>query len=311
MLSASLSRRHCDEHSRADRVRRDRARSRRAGSSVRRRCVSLSGAQVAVTTRTATRASSRPRIGTLRRIACATPRSITRAWRERAADQRFTTGSIEHRLIYGGRLFDDADSRACATAPCRRPAKPFRRTRSRPPTTSLAGVFVQDEITHRPLVAVSGAALGLLQIDPRTIRSSSRVPAGQDDSHVSPKLGVLFRVTEQLNLFANAAAGFKAPAPSQVNNGFTNPFAELSLDLQSGPEARDERHDRGRRALWQRQLERQPADSPATTMTSSSRFRPAASLRRPTRPIFQYVNLSGAEIYGAEAIVRSLGAGFK
>jgi hemoglobin/transferrin/lactoferrin receptor protein len=33
---------------------------------------------------------------------------------------------------------------------------------------------------------------------------------------------VVWKATDLVTVFANAAAGFKAPSPSQVNNGFAN-----------------------------------------------------------------------------------------
>ena len=48
--------------------------------------------------------------------------------------------------------------------------------------------------------------------------------ADQSDDHVSPKLGVVYWPTETFGLFANAAEGFKAPSPMQVNNYYGTGF---------------------------------------------------------------------------------------
>ncbi|WP_169801563.1 TonB-dependent hemoglobin/transferrin/lactoferrin family receptor [Hydrogenophaga palleronii] len=50
-------------------------------------------------------------------------------------------------------------------------------------------------------------------------------PASLSDSALSPKLGAIFRAAPELSLFANLAAGFKAPSPLQLNNYFQNAFA--------------------------------------------------------------------------------------
>jgi hemoglobin/transferrin/lactoferrin receptor protein len=50
-------------------------------------------------------------------------------------------------------------------------------------------------------------------------------PASLSDSALSPKLGAIFRPTEELSLFANLAAGFKAPSALQLNNNFRNTLA--------------------------------------------------------------------------------------
>jgi hemoglobin/transferrin/lactoferrin receptor protein len=48
-------------------------------------------------------------------------------------------------------------------------------------------------------------------------------------------------VTDRVNVFANAASGFKAPSPSQVNNGFTNPaqFYQSLSNPDLDPETSD------------------------------------------------------------------------
>lgn len=48
------------------------------------------------------------------------------------------------------------------------------------------------------------------------------VPLGQSDEHLSPKIGMVYKFTPEVGMFANYAKGFKAPSPSQINNGFTN-----------------------------------------------------------------------------------------
>ncbi|MCW5654762.1 MAG: TonB-dependent hemoglobin/transferrin/lactoferrin family receptor [Hydrogenophaga sp.] len=50
-------------------------------------------------------------------------------------------------------------------------------------------------------------------------------PASLKDSALSPKLGLIFRPGDELSLFANLAAGFKAPSSLQLNNFFQNTAA--------------------------------------------------------------------------------------
>lgn len=47
-------------------------------------------------------------------------------------------------------------------------------------------------------------------------------PADLTDQAVSPKLGLVLAVNEQVSVFAQYARGFRAPPMSDVNNGFTN-----------------------------------------------------------------------------------------
>ena len=47
-------------------------------------------------------------------------------------------------------------------------------------------------------------------------------PADVDDDALSPKLGAVLSLTDEISLFAQYAHGFRAPPMSAVNNGFTN-----------------------------------------------------------------------------------------
>lgn len=133
------------------------------------------------------------------------------------------TGAIRQRIILGG---DASWTRQSGLRDGTVP--PFGETfptKAFPDTDqTLAGVFVQDEINigdgrlffypalrfdHYSLSAKKDAAYLL----PVTDQSGDRI---------SPKFGAIGWITPTLGLFANYAAGFKAPAPSQVNTGFTN-----------------------------------------------------------------------------------------
>lgn len=133
------------------------------------------------------------------------------------------TGTIRQRIVVGG---DASWTRQTGlrdgTVP---PFGEIFPTKAFPDTDQfLAGVFVQDEINigdgrlflypalrfdHYSLSATKDAAYIL----PVTDQSGQRV---------SPKFGAIGWITPTLGLFANYAAGFKAPSPSQVNTGFTN-----------------------------------------------------------------------------------------
>src|SRR6185369_14083479 len=108
----------------------------------------------------------------------------------------------------------------------------------------LAGAFIQDEITFaRGKVSLYPALRwDHFEIDPRNdALFVSGTAASQSASHISPKLGLLVRVTERIKLYANAAGGFKAPAPSQVNNGFSNPVSNYTS--RSNPDLDPETSD--------------------------------------------------------------------
>lgn len=150
----------------------------------------------------------------------------------------FDTGSVTHRLVYG---FDFSkttqDSIRTGTAPT---PPDFFPTRAFPNTDySLAGVFVQDEIRLGAVTLFPALRFDWYDLDP--VRNDPLYPdvaVGSSDSHWSPKLGIVWKISEEVNLFANIATGFKAPAPSQVNNYFSNPaFGYTSVpNPDLGPE---------------------------------------------------------------------------
>jgi hemoglobin/transferrin/lactoferrin receptor protein len=223
----------------------------------------------------------------------------------------FTTGSLEHGLVYG---FDYSTTRTQSlrngTVP---PIGESFPSHGFPDTDHiLAGAFVQDEINIGSWSFFPALRWDYYEIDPQNDPLFvAAVPNGQDDTHLSPKLGLVFRVNEQVNLFANAAAGFKAPAPSQVNNGFTNPIAnyrsESNPDLQPETSESIELGARLRSGGWS-----------ATVATFAGRYddfieqvQTGGSFTPSDPAVFQYVNLTEAKIYGAEASGRvELGAGF-
>jgi hemoglobin/transferrin/lactoferrin receptor protein len=157
------------------------------------------------------------------------------------ADKHFEPGSSDHYLIVGGDFWttDSSSLRDGGTtnAPTgavvpESPVSPLP-TRDFPPTTvDQSGIFVQDEIT------LLGDRLRLtpsVRFDSydATARGDSiyfagnpgqPAPADFSDSEVSPKLGLLYGLTERFALYAQYAEGFKAPPYDDVNVGFTNPI---------------------------------------------------------------------------------------
>lgn len=141
------------------------------------------------------------------------------------ASTRFAGGGVNHLLVYGGdySLTRQVGTRD-GTVP---PAGETYPTRAFPTTDhTLAGLFIQDEVT------LLGGALSLYpairydyyKIAPKADPLFVGTPTGQSDDHFSPKFAALYWVDDGIGLFANYAEGFKAPAPSQVNNGFANPI---------------------------------------------------------------------------------------
>lgn len=143
-----------------------------------------------------------------------------------SADARadFSTGAITHRLVFGGDISKTRQrglrDGVLPTPPDVFPSRAF-------PTTDFTrgGLFVGDEI---------GIADGRLLLYPAlrfdwydlSPRNDPLFPgagaADQSGSRVSPKFGAVWKLTDEIRLFANYATGFKAPEPSQVNQFFEN-----------------------------------------------------------------------------------------
>lgn len=91
---------------------------------------------------------------------------------------------------------------------------------------TLAGLFLQDQIDigEGRLLFYPAIRFDHYKLDPQTDLLFPGTPAAQSGEHVSPKIGVVFWPAQTIGLFANYASGFRAPTPSQVNNGFSNPI---------------------------------------------------------------------------------------
>jgi hemoglobin/transferrin/lactoferrin receptor protein len=95
-------------------------------------------------------------------------------------------------------------------------------------TTSYA-VFAQDDIAFADgrFHLIPGVRYDSFSIDPRTdpvfaADNPGVAPVDLDADHVSPKLAAIWQFTDALSVYAQYAAGFRAPPYSDVNVGFTN-----------------------------------------------------------------------------------------
>jgi hemoglobin/transferrin/lactoferrin receptor protein len=104
------------------------------------------------------------------------------------------------------------------------PAKPFPDT-----DHTLLGAFLQSEIE---LTGDAGAARGLtlipaLRYDRYELEPSSAGYTGGEvvalsDDAITPRLGLLWQLSEAFVPYAQWSRAYRAPSPGQVNNGFTN-----------------------------------------------------------------------------------------
>ena len=225
-----------------------------------------------------------------------------------SADARadFTTGAMTHRLVFGGDISQTRQrGLRGGTVP---PAGETYPTRAFPSTDfTRAGLFVGDEI------AVAGGRLLLypaLRFDWYDLSPDNDpllptfAGAKQDGSRLSPKFGAVWKITDQVRLFANYATGFKAPEPGQVNQFFenlTSPF--FSYRSIPNPDLGPERSESVEGGI------RFSSDAVSLDVTGfSARYRDfisqeqiggAGTIANPI--LYQFVNLDRVRVKGAEA----------
>lgn len=220
------------------------------------------------------------------------------------------TGALKHEIVWGGdaSITRQQGVRDGTTPPVGEtfPAKAF-------PTTdfTLAGLYVQDEITAGPVSIYPAVRLDYYKLDPKNDPLFATTASGQSDTHVSPKLGVVWDATDLVTLFANAAVGFKAPSPIQVNTGFANLVSNYrsisNPDLKPETSRTLEAGFRMHRGGWRVAV---------TGFTGEyddfiEQVQVSGNFTAANPAVYQYVNLSGVKISGAEAKgAFDLGAGF-
>ena len=184
------------------------------------------------------------------------------------------------------------------------PARPFPKTEY-----DLAGLFVQDEIT---LMGGRLSIIPALRYDwyELTPKADALFPApaeGQSDSHLSPKIGVIFWADDHFGVFANYAQGFKAPSPMQVNNFFANPV--FGYESIPNPDLTPETSESIEGGFRFRNLDMFGGNLSLSTTafhTSYDDFINQVVVRGTGVPgvdplIYQYVNLTEVKIWGLEA----------
>lgn len=219
----------------------------------------------------------------------------------------FTTGAAEHRVAYGGdySVLRQEGLRDGAVPPV---GETFP-TRAFPNTDyTLAGLFVQDEISFMDGRVVFFPALRYDYYDLSPERDAlypDPVAPGQEESRVTPRFGVVVWPTDTLGFFFNYAQGFKAPAPSEVNQFFSNPAfgytsrpnpdlgPERSESLELGARVRDVAFARG-----------QLRASASAFMSDYEDFIEqvvvAGSFTPMDPAVYQFVNIGEVQIWGLE-----------
>ncbi|WP_431266492.1 TonB-dependent receptor domain-containing protein [Roseateles chitinivorans] len=139
------------------------------------------------------------------------------------------------------------------------------------------------------------------KLDPKAAGYSGSIVSLSDQA-VTPRLGLIWRVSPLVQPYAQWSKGFRAPTPDQVNNGFSNPTQFYQSignpDLKAEHANSVEVGLRGKLAetlRWQLSA----YDNRYKDFITQEVVRGTG---RPTDPlVFQYVNLADARIKGVEA----------
>lgn len=214
----------------------------------------------------------------------------------------FTTGSIRHILVFGGDIsVTRQEGVRDGTVP------PFGETfptRAFPVTDfTLAGLFIGDEIefangavTLHPALRFDHYSLSP-ENDPLLPAFAG---ARQDGSRLTPRFGIVGRLGGGFSLYGNYARGFKAPAPTQVNQFFSNLASGYTSipNPDLGPETSEtfEAGIRFNRGIVSAQLTGfiGSYDDFISQQQVGGAFTPA------NPAIFQFVNLDRVEVEGVE-----------
>lgn len=215
-------------------------------------------------------------------------------------ESRFDSGALAQRLSYGldWSRAQVAGVRNGTVPPFGEvfPSKAFPDTRY-----SLLGAFVQDEIDAGSLSLIPGLRLDHYKLAPSTAGYLGGPVATLSGRAFTPRIGVVWRAAPGLSPYAQLATGFRAPAPDQVNNGFTN----LASGYTSIGNARLEAEHARSVELGMRisagalRYSFAAFDNRYRDFISQQVVGGAGSPSNPT--VFQYINLARAHIRGLEA----------
>ncbi|MNH48707.1 Hemin receptor precursor [compost metagenome] len=216
--------------------------------------------------------------------------------------------SVQHRVTIGGDWSRTSQEgiRGGTIPPMGEvfPVRPFPRTEY-----DLAGLFVQDEIElmNGRLSIIPALRYDWYELTPKPDALYPVTAEGQSDSHLSPKIGVIFWADDHFGVFANYAQGFKAPSPMQVNNFFENPL--FGYESIPNPDLTPETSQSIEGGFRFRNLDAFGGNLSLSTTafhTDYDDFINQIVVRGTGVPgvdplIYQYVNLSKVKIWGLEA----------
>jgi hemoglobin/transferrin/lactoferrin receptor protein len=217
----------------------------------------------------------------------------------------FQTGGVGHSVVWGGDWSKTRQEQirggTAPTPPDVFPGRAFPNT-----DYSLAGLYVQDEIKllDGRVSLYPALRYDWYELEPEDdALYTGPAPVGQSDSQLSPKLGVVWTLTDNVELFGNVAMGFKAPSPSQVNTSFSNPLQGYTSI--SNPDLKPEKSETAELGLRWKSDRLYVQVSAYTGKYEDFISREAVSGSFSSPPVvYQFVNFSDVELNGVEARAR-------
>jgi hemoglobin/transferrin/lactoferrin receptor protein len=148
------------------------------------------------------------------------------------ADKILRSGGWAHKITYGlDHVRSDISNLYTGLAPLPPEVFPLKRF---PDTREItSALYVQDESVHGNWSLTPGLRFDHFSLDV-TSQAGFYPPAKQpgqslSGSALSPKIGVLYRATEQWSVFGQYAAGFRAPDAGQVNGYYENAAEQVII----------------------------------------------------------------------------------
>jgi hemoglobin/transferrin/lactoferrin receptor protein len=156
---------------------------------------------------------------------------------EATARWLFNTGNVEHDLVGGFEVYETQTkqmrtgferdltdgSTSSTVGPDDFPVRDFPNS-----TTLEAGLYLEDRIAFgERFRLIPGVRVDYYDLDPELDEifiedNPGFEPADIDETSVTPRLGAIYSLNDQLDIFAQYARGFRSPPYNDVNVGFTN-----------------------------------------------------------------------------------------
>lgn len=176
------------------------------------------------------------------------------------------------------------------------PTKPFPNT-----TYTLGGAFIQSEIEAGAVSVIPALRFDRYELAPSTTGYTGGAVSRLSGQAATPRLGVVWQVAPAFAPYGQIAKGFRAPAPDQVNNGFTNLASGYTsvgnANLKAEQADSIEIGFRGRAGGMRYSIA--AFDNRYQDFISQQVVGGAGTPSNPT--VFQYINLANARIQGWEA----------